>query len=476
MVRLIALLGCFAACTCPHAYGGEARPADAVAVGSDTPDARAAQTDDVAEGSRVDLNDPFDDGVRQAGQAPSRAGADGSDARPAGTASPAVAAEARQAAQAVPPAADAIGHDDLPHLRTYTDDEVIAALERAMKGARDAAFFQYERYATLDQTQRQDPELAPYGREILERDDVAGKSPLRVRYRMKFKTDIGEMQAVVERFLHKTEDGLRLDWPSTRAYSERSIAAWKAGTEDALLIRGDLRLVDRFRGPFADLAPTYYAVEIRERYGDRTDRIVAYSRKDSSVGKILYDTLGDGDAHRSTVTISRTTGVDTPVIVAVNSTTWFVGEEPPLASIDAERQRPPARQETEQGYRLADGRIVTDEEVVRHNEKIMARMLRANLGNAARMQELNLDLGAFNSLFPRTIVPAFKAGGPAGEHAAALDAALATLRGNRAALRAINRVLEQQNLGAMWCIVGRQVKTFEEIWDECLVRMMKSAE
>lgn len=98
--------------------------------------------------------------------------------------------------------------------------------------------------------------------------------------------------------LDRTTDGLKIDWPCTVGFNETSVAAFKASSTGSLaVIRAQVRLNDRQEGTYA------YSFSITDKAGGQ---INGFARRESSVGRQMFDLVKDGKWHPATVELWRT--------------------------------------------------------------------------------------------------------------------------------------------------------------------------
>ncbi len=110
---------------------------------------------------------------------------------------------------------------------------------------------------------------------------------------------------VVDWYIVNTKDGLKVDWGASIGYNPVGFTAWAAGKDETLTLRVEAQLSDFYMGHYENAKDTHYSVKMTEAFGDRLNVFHGYVKKDSKLGKRLFEILKDEQKHKLTITFER---------------------------------------------------------------------------------------------------------------------------------------------------------------------------
>ena len=93
-------------------------------------------------------------------------------------------------------------------------------------------------------------------------------------------------------YVKNTRDGMKINWEATAGYNELSWNTFKASRPTKpVTMRVEAVLDDYYNYAFANAERTHYSIRFR------LERVSGYVRKDSRLGRRIFDILKDGEEH-----------------------------------------------------------------------------------------------------------------------------------------------------------------------------------
>ena len=121
------------------------------------------------------------------------------------------------------------------------------------------------------------------------------------KYRVSWTNHRGYRGTAIH-YIKNTRDGLKIDWDATSGFNEMSLKVYKIIRPAGLKVfRCEAQLDDHYGFTRPQMARSYYSILLQDP--DAIPEMWGYVRKESKLGKRLFDILKDGETHAITFKI-----------------------------------------------------------------------------------------------------------------------------------------------------------------------------